>query len=44
MREGRRGFHLFLLRRYLDVLDAELADPTFSAPKEGAAAPFRTAA
>jgi hypothetical protein len=31
MREGKRGFHLFLLRRYLEVLEAELTDPTFSA-------------
>ena len=44
MRDGKRGFHVFLLRRYLDVLEGELADATFSAPEEKAAVPFRSAA
>jgi hypothetical protein len=52
MPEGKRGFHLFLLRRYADVLEKELHDPTFAAETEakpaeaGSPVPFerRTAA
>jgi hypothetical protein len=31
MPDGKRGFHLFLLRRYADVLERELHDPAFAA-------------
>jgi hypothetical protein len=34
MPDGKRGFHLFLLRRYADVLEEELHDPTFAAETE----------
>jgi hypothetical protein len=46
MPDGKRGFHLFLLRRYADVLEQELHDATFQPPAEAAVRPFaqRTAA
>jgi hypothetical protein len=34
MPDGKRGFHLFLLRRYADILDKDLRDPTFAAQTE----------
>jgi hypothetical protein len=34
MPDGKRGFYLFLLRRYADVLEQELRDPTFVAETE----------
>jgi hypothetical protein len=34
MPDGKRGFHLFLLRRYCDILEGELYDPTFAAEAE----------
>jgi hypothetical protein len=34
MPDGKRGFHLFLLRRYADILERELRDPTFAAQGE----------
>jgi hypothetical protein len=38
MPEGKRGFFTFLLRRYLDIREQELRDPTFTAPTEAAEA------
>jgi hypothetical protein len=48
MPDGKRGFHLFLLRRYADVLEKELHDPTFAAeteakPAEAGPVPFEHA-
>jgi hypothetical protein len=34
MAPGKRGFHLYLLRRYADVLESELHDPAFRAPEQ----------
>jgi hypothetical protein len=48
MPDGKRGFHLFLLRRYADVLEKELHDPMFAAettePAKADPAPFVQAA
>jgi hypothetical protein len=39
--DGRRGFEIWLERRYLDVLEEELHDPTFKEPaREDATVPF----
>jgi len=48
MKDGRRGFFLFLLKRYIDVLERELHDPAFvaeaTAPAEaGNTVPFGSA-
>jgi hypothetical protein len=34
MPDGKRGFFLFLMRRYCDVLEQELHDPAFRAPEQ----------
>jgi hypothetical protein len=39
MPDGKRGFHLFLLRRYADILEQELHDPAFAAQVEAKADP-----
>jgi hypothetical protein len=48
MPDGERGFHLFLLRRYTDVLEKELHDPMFAAettePAKADPVPFVQAA
>jgi hypothetical protein len=48
MPDGKRGFHLFLLRRYADVLEKELHDPMFAAettePAKADPVPFVQAA
>jgi hypothetical protein len=48
MPDGKRGFHLFLLRRYADVLEEELRDTTFAAettePAKADPVPFVQAA
>jgi hypothetical protein len=43
MPEGKRGFFLFLLRRYSDILEAELHDPAFAAEAEVQPVPFERA-